>query len=176
MKQRKGNPEHIKRIKAVKPAIARKKLAKIDLPSIYSAFNENSKIDDWFNRKPIKWRCDPCLSGFSLSFGIDPYIELSASCGKLSFYKMLYMKDHKTKSDLVCSVKKDIAFAQRVFNDYNSGLSSLAEAEKLLSDYKYPIKITKKRDELDSPFFVSGLIFVVFISVIGILISVGANQ
>lgn len=174
MKQRKGSPEHIKRIKAVKPAIARKKLTSIDLPSIYSAFNGSSNIDDWFNRKPIKWRCDPVLGGFSLYS--EPHIELSASCGKLNFYKMLYMKDHKTKGDLICSVKKDIVFVQRVFNDYSSGLSSLAEAEKLLSDYKYPIKITKEQNEIEPPVAISFLILFVFVAVICILISVGATQ
>ncbi len=174
MKQRKGNPEHIQRIKAVKPPITRKKLTSIQLPSIYSAFNRNSSIDDWFNRKPIKWKCEPSLIGLSL--GIDPHIELSASCGKLNFYKISYMKDYKTKDDLICSVKEDIAFAQRVFNDYSSDLYSLTEAGSLLSDYKYTRKNAIKQNEKDTTNIISAFIFVVFISVMGILVSVGASQ
>lgn len=174
MQQRKGNPEHIERIKSVKPAMTRKKLTNIDLPSIYSAFNRNSNIDDWFNRKPIKWSCTPYLGVLGLYS--EPHIEFYVKCGKLSFYKSFYMKDHKTKADLISEVKQNIAFAQCVFNDYSAGLSSLVEAKNLLFDYKCPRKSTIKEEDTEISLNATFFAFVAFMSIIGILIAVGASQ
>ena len=174
MQQRKGNKEHIERIKSVKPAMTRKKLTNIDLPSICSAFNRNSNIDDWFNRKPIKWRAVPWLD--RIHCYSEPHIELHVECGKLSFYKSFYMKDHKTKADLISDIKKDIVFAQRVFNDYSAGMSSLVEAKNLLSEYKYPRKTIPVEEDTEISLNATFFAFVAFMSVIGILIAVGASQ
>lgn len=174
MKQRKGNPEHIERIRSVKPVKVSKRLTNSELLSIHPTSYVISNIDDWFNRKPIKWSCTSCLSDFNLYN--KPHIELSVNCGKLSFYKSIYMKDHKTKSDLICAIKKDIAFAQRVFSDYSAGLSSLLEAGDLLSEYKYPRKIIVMEDDTEISLNATFFAFVAFMSVIGILIAVGANQ
>lgn len=174
MQQRKGNPKHIERIKSVKPAIVTKQITRKDLYSIYPESYAISNIDDWFNRKPIKWSCTPWLD--RLHCYSEPHIELHVECGKLSFYKSLYMKDHKTKADLISAVKQDIVFAQCVFNDYSAGLSSLVEAKSLLSDYKYPREKFVAQCETDISLNMSFFIFVAFISVIGILIAVGASQ
>lgn len=174
MQQRKGNKEHIERIKSVKPAIVSKQITSKDLHSIYPELYASSKIDDWFNRKPIKWRVVPWLD--RLHCYSEPHIELHIKCGKLYFCKSFYMKDHKTKADLISEVKQDIAFAQRVFNEYSAGLSSLVEAKSLLSDYKYPRKDIKEEKDTEISISAAVFAFVAFISVIGILIAVGASQ
>jgi hypothetical protein len=155
MKLRKGNKDHLDMIKSKNPAIIRdnKAGAVFYIGDCYE--KPKSKIEDWFNRKPIKWSTRSMLDHPSYLADLKgPFICLNVDCGLLSYRHYFYMQDFKTHNELKERIKGGIATVQPVFNDYSLGKESLKSAEERLGIIKYGSRDKKKiesKETYDEP-------------------------
>lgn len=180
MKSRKGNKDHLDMIKTKKPAIVKNdnSASRIHI----SDHPEKPKIKDWFNREPVRWSVFNTLNCPSYPNSREgEFINLKVNCGPLSYYCYLYMRDFKSHNELEERIKKEISNVQPVFNDYTLERESLKSANARLGLIKYDsidkkkIKSKVDNDELGGGAiaFLSVIGFMIFCSIIGLVISAG---